>query len=165
MTSWTSRIAVALVAALAQAQEPQTRAALIEREREAKAARLAPDEVSKFERRLRAFKDGKYLERFAAGYNGLRVKTGNMVTGGGFALGPEYFREDLWRGQMTARASAQLSTRGYSKFEAETKMPAASSWWLPSSAIRPPPVRFQSRQRISSWRGVRVEPSGSVIEV
>lgn len=116
-------MAVALLAAAAYAQEPATRADLIEREREQKAARLAPDEVSKLERRLRAFKDGKYLERFAAGYNGLRVKTGNMVTGGGFALGPEYFREDLWRGQMTARASAQISTRGYTKFEAEAKAP------------------------------------------
>ena len=32
-------------------------------------------------------------------------------------------------------------------------MLAASSWWLPSSAIRPPPVRSQSRQRISSSSG------------
>ncbi len=31
-----------------------------------------------------------------------------------------------------------------------TKIPAASSWWLPSSAIKPPPVRLHSRQRQSS---------------
>jgi len=30
------------------------------------------------------------------------------------------------------------------------KMLEASSWWLPSSAIRPPPVRWNSRQRHSS---------------
>ncbi|MBL8241065.1 MAG: BamA/TamA family outer membrane protein [Bryobacterales bacterium] len=105
------------------AQEPATRAALIEKERAAKAARLAPDEVSAAEKRLRAFKDAKYLERMAAGYNGLRVKLGNMVTGGGFAAGPEYFREDLWRGKLTARASAQYSTRGYQKYEAQAVLP------------------------------------------
>ena len=38
---------------------------------------------------------------------------------------------------------------------AETKMLAASSWWLPSSAIMPAPVRSQSRQRISSSSGVQ----------
>lgn len=105
------------------AQEPATRAALIEKERAAKAAQLAPDEVSAAEKRLRAFKDAKYLERMAAGYNGLRVKLGNMVTGGGFAAGPEYFREDLWRGKLTARASAQYSTRGYQKYEAQAVLP------------------------------------------
>ena len=36
---------------------------------------------------------------------------------------------------------------------AETKMPAASNWWLPSSTIKPPPVRSQSRQRINSSIG------------
>lgn len=113
----------ALLAAAAPAQEPATRAEAIENEREAKAATLAPDEVSPAERRLRAFKDGKYLERFAAGYNGLRVKVGNMVTGGGFAIGPEYFREDLLRGQLTARASAQISTRAYQKYEAQAILP------------------------------------------
>ena len=36
---------------------------------------------------------------------------------------------------------------------AAMKMPAASSWWLPSSAMMPAPVRLQSLQRISSSRG------------
>jgi outer membrane protein assembly factor BamA len=111
------------VAHLLSAQDPETRTGLIEKERAAKAAHLEPDEVSPAEKRLRMFKDGKYLERFAAGYNGLRIKVGNMVTGGGFALGPEYFREDLLRGQLTTRASAQFSTRGYSKFEAQAILP------------------------------------------
>ncbi|MFN0103254.1 MAG: BamA/TamA family outer membrane protein [Bryobacteraceae bacterium] len=105
------------------AQDARTRTELIEKERDAKAAKLQPDEVSPAEKRLRAFKDSKYLERLAAGYNGLRVKIGNMVTGGGFALGPEYFREDLLRGQLTARASAQFSTRGYQKYEAQALLP------------------------------------------
>jgi outer membrane protein assembly factor BamA len=105
------------------AQSPNTRAAVIEKEREAKAAKLEPDEVNAIERRLRMFKDAKYLERSATGYNGLRVKLGNMVTGGGFALGPEYFREDLMHGNLTTRASAQFSTRGYQKYEAQAVLP------------------------------------------
>jgi hypothetical protein len=36
-----------------------------------------------------------------------------MVTGGGFALGPEYFREDLLGGNLNTRLAAQISTRGY----------------------------------------------------
>jgi outer membrane protein assembly factor BamA len=107
----------------ASGQEPETRTAAIEKERAAKAAKLESDEVSPAEKRLRNFKESKTLERFAAGYNGFRVKVGNMVTGGGFALGPEYFREDLLRGQLTARASAQFSTRGYQKYEAQAILP------------------------------------------
>jgi len=107
----------------AGAQEAGTRAAEIEKARDAKAATLAPDEVSPAEQKLRAFKDGKYMERFTAGYNGIRAKIGNMVTNGGFAIGPEYFREDLFRGKMTARASAQVSTRRYMKYEAQALLP------------------------------------------
>jgi outer membrane protein assembly factor BamA len=104
-------------------QEPPTRASEIQQEREAKASKLEPDEVSGVEKWLRTFKDAKYLERLAAGSNGFRAKVGNMVTGGGFAIGPEYFREDLLRGQLTARASAQRSTRGYQKYEAQAILP------------------------------------------
>lgn len=111
------------LAAVLHAQDPGSRTAVIEKERDAKAAKLEPDEVSPAEKRLRMFKEGKYLERLAAGYNGLRVKIGNMVTGGGFAIGPEYFREDLLRGRLTTRASAQFSTRGYQKYEAQAILP------------------------------------------
>lgn len=112
-----------LLAASLHAQDPNSRTAVIEKERDAKAAKLEPDEVTPAEKRLRMFKDAKYLERLAAGYNGLRVKIGNMVTGGGFAIGPEYFREDLLRGNLTTRASAQFSTRGYQKYEAQAILP------------------------------------------
>jgi len=105
------------------AAQTATRAGVIEDAREMKAAHLQPDEVSTMERRLRAFRDQKYLERFTTGYNGFRAKIGNMVTGGGFAVGPEYYREDLLRGNLIARASAQVSTRGYQKYEAQGTLP------------------------------------------
>ena len=107
----------------AQANAPATRAEEIDRARAAKQATLAPEEVSKTERVLRDIKDQKVLERFTAGYNGIRAKIGNMVTGGGFALGPEYLREDLLQGNLSIRASAQASTRKYTKFEFASTLP------------------------------------------
>jgi hypothetical protein len=109
----------ALSAGQPAAGPPASRADEIEQARAAKEAALRPEEVSRAEKFLRDLRDKKWLERGSSGYNGFRVKLGNMVTGGGFALGPEYFREDLLRGRVTARASAQFSTRGYSKYEAE----------------------------------------------
>src|SRR6185503_7640509 len=88
------------------AAQESTRTGTIENAREIKAGHLQPDEVSPMERRLRALRDQKYLERITSGYNGFREKIGNMVTGGRFGIGPEYDREDLFRGNLTARASA-----------------------------------------------------------
>jgi outer membrane protein assembly factor BamA len=104
-------------------QAPRTRAEQIEQARQAKEAQLKPEEVSPTERRLRDIKDQKVLERITAGYNGFRAKIGNMVTGGGFAIGPEYYREDLLNGNLVARASAQVSTRAYTRFDAEATLP------------------------------------------
>jgi outer membrane protein assembly factor BamA len=103
--------------------QPSSRAEEIERAREAKVAELQPEEPSRLESGMREIKDQRWLERITAGYNGLRAKIGNMVTGGGFALGPEYLREDLLDGRMSWRASAQVSTRGYTKVETETGFP------------------------------------------
>jgi outer membrane protein assembly factor BamA len=104
------------------ADPPKTRAEEIERARDAKQAVLKPEEVSKAERVLRDVREKKWLERLTAGYNGFRAKIGNLVTGGGFALGPEYYREDLFDGNLAVRASAQASTRRYTKFESEAAL-------------------------------------------
>ena len=102
---------------------PATRVEEIERARSVKESMLKPEKVSDTERFLLNLKNRKWVERLTAGYNGFRIKIGNMVTGGGFALGPEYFREDLKDGNLTVRSSAQFSTRGYTKYEAETALP------------------------------------------
>lgn len=120
--AWPRLAAALLLATGAQAQEP-TRAEQIEKQRAEKAAKLEPDEVSPAERRLRNFRDQHYMERFAAGVAGFRPKIGNMVTGGGFAIGPEYYRDGLADGQINIRASAQISTRNYHKLEAAMIMP------------------------------------------
>ncbi len=46
--------------------------------------------------------------------------------------------------------------------KALTKIPAASNWWLPNSAINPPPVRLHSRHRHSSAIAEIFVPSLSV---
>ncbi len=119
---WSSLAAVALLAEGASGQE-QTRAGQIQKQRAEKAAKLKPDEVSPAERRLRDFREQHYMERFAAGVHGFRPKIGNMVTGGGFAIGPEYYRNGLAGGLLNVRASAQISTRNYHKLEASMAMP------------------------------------------
>ena len=101
---------------------PTTRGATIERARDEKESSLKPEDVSRTERVLRDIRDQKWVERFTGGFNGVRANVGNMVTGGGFAVGPEYFREDLADGRVTLRMSAQASTRKYSKLEAETTL-------------------------------------------
>lgn len=114
-----------LAAQLSLAQ--QTRAAEIEAERDAKAGHLAPDTPSKLEERLIYIKDAKVLERITAGIAGFRVKLGGLATGGGFALGPQYLREDLARGTMFAGVSAQASTRRWLRLETAMGQPKTAN--------------------------------------
>ena len=107
--------------------QPTSRTQEIEQERDKKTALLKPEVVAKPEGFLRNFKDKRYLERFGSGYKGFRPKLGNMVVGSGFAFGPEYFREDIRNGEITFRASAQTSTRGYLKMDTEVTLPRLAS--------------------------------------
>ncbi len=127
MRACTSILIHCVFAALSAAQNsgtpPSTRVAEIEQARDAKEAALRPDDVSSAERFFRDVKEKQWLERLTGGYNGVRAKIGGMVTGGGFAFGPEYSREDLLSGNLTFRTSAQISTRAYYKYEAAAALP------------------------------------------
>lgn len=101
-----------------------TRRELIEREREEKAQRLEPDTPPKWEQRLIYIKDNKILERLTAGFGGVRVKIGGMPTGSGFAFGPNYFRDDLGRGELVFDGAAQASMRRWLKYELHLRAPA-----------------------------------------
>ncbi len=68
--------------------QPLSRSQEIEQERDKKAALLKPETIIKEEGFLRDFKDKGYLNRLTTPRNGLRAKTGNLVTGSGFAIGP-----------------------------------------------------------------------------
>lgn len=117
--------------------QPRTRRELIEDARTQKAAHLEPDTPARWEQRLIFIEDNKVLERITAGFGGLRVKMGGMPTGSGFALGPNYFRDDLARGELVLDASLQASTRRWLKYEILFRAPAFASnklFWE-SSAI------------------------------
>jgi outer membrane protein assembly factor BamA len=111
------------LAALAMTAMAQTRSAEIEAEREKKAANLQSENVSGFENVMLQIKQQKLMERLTAGYNGLRVQMGNMATGSGFALGPEFFREDLAGGNLRLDAAALISTRLWQKYDASLTAP------------------------------------------
>lgn len=100
-----------------------SRADEIDQARRRKAEHLEPEVASRTERALRYMKDHKVLERISAGVAGFRVKLGGLVTGGGFALGPEYLRRDLAEGEVVVRASAQSSFKSYRQFEGQLTFP------------------------------------------
>ena len=120
-------VILCLVSLALNGQSSASRTDEIEKAKDLKLKSLKPEVASKAENFLRRFKDDKQLEKFQGGYNGFRPKIGNMVTGAGFAAGLEYIREGLFRGHMTARASAQFSTRGFEKYEAQASIPKLGS--------------------------------------
>ncbi|MBI1895614.1 MAG: hypothetical protein HYS04_03615 [Acidobacteria bacterium] len=117
------KIALLLILFLPVHAVGQTRAQELERQRVEYQKQLAPEKATRVEDLLRRLKDEKILERINYGYNGLSAKVGGMVTGGGFALGPQYFRDDLKGGALTVRAAAQISFRNYQKAEAQLLLP------------------------------------------
>ncbi|MEZ5398077.1 MAG: BamA/TamA family outer membrane protein [Bryobacteraceae bacterium] len=105
------------------AAQVNSRVQEIEEARDAKAATLEPDEPGKWERRLIYVKDAKLLERISAGVAGFRVQIGGMPTGSGFAVGPNYMRQDLARGKLTVNAFALVSTREWVKLGGGASIP------------------------------------------
>jgi outer membrane protein assembly factor BamA len=87
---------------------------------------LKPEADTRAEAFLRRLIDEKVLERINYGYNGLGAKLGGLVSGSGFALGPQYLRDDLRDGGLVVRAAAQISFRNYQKAEAQLVLPKLS---------------------------------------
>ncbi|MFB3924177.1 MAG: BamA/TamA family outer membrane protein [Terriglobia bacterium] len=63
------------------------------------------------------------MERVSAGVAGFRLKLGGLVPGGGFALGPEYLRDDLAEGNLVFRSAAQASIKGYQRYDLQFSAP------------------------------------------
>jgi hypothetical protein len=108
---------------LAQEGGSATRAAEMEAARQRKASTVQPETNSRLEQRLLWVQEKRVLERFTGGIGGWRLKLGGLAAGGGFAVGPEYVRNDLQEGQVQVRAAAQLSFNGFQKFDAELTLP------------------------------------------
>ena len=72
----------------------QTRTKELEGQRSEHQKQLAREKNTATEQFLLRLKDGKILEHQLRPQRSAG-ESGRLVTGGGFALGPEYFREDL----------------------------------------------------------------------
>lgn len=112
---------------LAQAQEadriaPNTRAGQIEADRRDKAERLTPDAPGKVEQGLQYVKRHRIVERFTAGTAGIRAHLGGLITGSGFAAGPEYYRR-LSHEDLIIRTSVRASLRDFYLIDAEASLP------------------------------------------
>ncbi|MBN2243898.1 MAG: BamA/TamA family outer membrane protein [Acidobacteria bacterium] len=101
-----------------------SRKAGIEASRDQKSQHLEPEDVSGTEKTLLFIKDKKVVERITAGISGFRLKLGGMVTGSGFALGPEYLRRDLADGEVNLRSAAQFSFKNYQKYDLQFTVPS-----------------------------------------
>jgi outer membrane protein assembly factor BamA len=101
----------------------QTRTAELEQLRTQHQQQLAPERNSAAEEFLRRLKDDKILERINYGYNGLGARLGGLVTGGGFAFGPQYLRNDLLDGALVVGAAAQISVKNYQKAHVQVLLP------------------------------------------
>jgi outer membrane protein assembly factor BamA len=111
-----------------RAQQPSTtgvssRAEEIEEQRRKKAAGLAPEVASTNEQRLLTIREKKILEKISYGIGGLRARFGALVTGSGFAFGPEYFRDDLANRKVLFRATTQVSLQEYQLYDVELAFP------------------------------------------
>jgi outer membrane protein assembly factor BamA len=104
-------------------QQIDSRAEEIEAQRKSKTAQLAPEVVSPTESKFIAFRERRILEKFTYGIGGLRGRIGALVTGSGFAVGPEYFRDDLNNGKVLFRATTQFSTQRYQLYDLELAFP------------------------------------------
>ncbi len=104
-------------------EEYSSRAETIQAARKRKAATLTPERASAAERAFIEVRERRILERLTYGIGGLRLRIGGLVTGSGFALGPEYFRDDLADGKVMVRATTQLSTSKYQLYDTEFALP------------------------------------------
>jgi hypothetical protein len=112
-----------VLVAVASPQQPRTRAEQIEEARREKAATLTPAKPEKGERIFSQYADPRVMDKLLGRFPGLRLKIGGLMTGSGFALGPEYFRPDLNNGNLTFRATLVGSLRRFYLMETHFAMP------------------------------------------
>ena len=106
------------------AQDPDSRAARLQKERLAKSQQLQPYQRSGLESLLFELKDRRIMERYQAGYKGFHPMLGGLATGSGFALGTLYRKTDIAQGVLSFQTSAQASFAGYQKYQLGLSAPA-----------------------------------------
>jgi Omp85 superfamily domain len=107
----------------AAAQEPTTRTEAIGKEREEKAAQLAPPEPGRIERALLLLENRRFFERVLNPAEGFYPKLGTVTAGSGFSLGPGYRHVGLFREQADFTAFAMASFRAYWLIDVSLQLP------------------------------------------
>jgi hypothetical protein len=105
------------------AQEPQTRAETLRREREAKAAAVQPPEPTRLERLLLDLESGRVIERLLNPAEGLYPKIGNITAGSGFSFGPGYRHRGLFGGHAVFTTFAAGSLKKYWMVDGRLELP------------------------------------------
>lgn len=117
-------VAVALVfASTARAQEPETRAEQLQRERQIKATQLRPPEPSKLEKTLLDLESGRLFERILNPAEGLYPKFGSITAGSGFSIGPGYRTTRRLGGAVDFSTFAMGSLKKYWIADARVELP------------------------------------------
>jgi hypothetical protein len=107
----------------ADAQEPQTRAELLAREREEKAQDVEPPRPGLLERGLLLLENRRLFERILNPAEGFYPKIGNITPGSGFAIGPGYRYPGLLGEEVHFSAFAQVSLDSYWMLDTRLTMP------------------------------------------
>ncbi len=123
---WRLLCALAVVVATAPAafgQEPQSREEELRREREAKAAHLAPPQSGRFERIVSALEDGRTFERYLNPTEGFFPRIATVTSGSGFSFGGAYRRPRLFGTHVDFNTFASGSVKKYWMVDARLTMP------------------------------------------
>jgi len=105
------------------AQEPETRAAALQQQREEKSQHLQPPEPSRGERVLLDLESGRFLERILNPAEGLYPRIGNITSGSGFSLGPGYRHAGIFGGHANFSTFVAASFKKYWMIDARLQMP------------------------------------------
>jgi hypothetical protein len=105
------------------AQEPETRAETLARERREKAQDLEPPRPGRLERALLALENDRVFERILNPAEGLYPKIGNITPGSGFAMGPGFRLPAVIGDEVHFSTFAVGSIQKYWMIETRLEMP------------------------------------------
>jgi hypothetical protein len=92
----------------------ESRVRQIESARAEKEANLQPEGSPKLQRDIESVQNSTPYRLLTSGFNGFGVGLGQLRSGNGFAIGPQFSRSDLLSGRLSVRAGARGSaTRSY----------------------------------------------------
>ena len=112
-----------VVPATLYAQDPDTRAEDLRRQREEKSRQLTPPERSRLERVLLDLETGRVFERLLNPPEGLYPKIGNVTAGSGISFGPGYRRPGVLGGHADFSAFAAASFQRYWMVDTRLMLP------------------------------------------